>query len=138
VLGALRVDLDDRRLGLRLVDADVLDGAARATGAGVGDDDAVVRGADLADTLKLDLDGHVASSSRSRGNSCDTPASWRGPVLPLDWSARDHRPTVVGCDVTQVPARAGNSGHFTSGAGRTTKRTSGARRDWPEYGFRVI
>src|SRR5439155_999686 len=58
VLRALRVDLDDRRVVLRLVDADELDRLAVALGARVGDDDAVLRVADLAHPQKPDLDGH--------------------------------------------------------------------------------
>src|SRR5690606_25605494 len=53
VLRAVGVDADEARLLLRLVDADLLDRPAVALGAGVGDDDAVLRVAHLADALEL-------------------------------------------------------------------------------------
>ena len=58
VLCPLRVDLDERRLSLRVVLADLLDRAPVSLGTGVGDDDAVIRRADLAQALQLDLDSH--------------------------------------------------------------------------------
>src|SRR5690606_42022749 len=58
VLRTLRIDLDQRRLFLRVVLADGLDGPAVAAGARVRDDDAVLRVADLAETGELDLDSH--------------------------------------------------------------------------------
>src|SRR5918996_264974 len=63
VLRPLRVDLDQARLVLRVVLADGLDRPAAAAGAGVGDDDAVVRLADLAQPHQLDLDGHAGRCS---------------------------------------------------------------------------
>src|SRR5690606_35213498 len=47
----LAVDLDHRRVVRRVVLADLLDGPAVTAGAGVGDNDAVVRRTDLAQTL---------------------------------------------------------------------------------------
>src|SRR4051812_1251774 len=58
VLGALRVDLDERGLLGRVVLADLLDHTTVALGARVGDDDAVVGRADLAEALQTDLDSH--------------------------------------------------------------------------------
>src|SRR3954471_10385513 len=58
VLHPLGVDLDERGLLLRVVFADLLDGAAIALGAGVGYDDPVVRCPDLPQTLELNLDCH--------------------------------------------------------------------------------
>ena len=49
VLGALRVDLDEARIFLRVVTADDLDGPTVAAGARVGDGDAVLGIADLAE-----------------------------------------------------------------------------------------
>src|SRR5215218_7055414 len=63
VLRPLGVDLDERRLAHRVVLADLLDRAAIALGARVGDDDAVVRGPDLAQALETDLDGHGCGHS---------------------------------------------------------------------------
>ena len=63
VLRPVGVDLDDARVGLRVVLADVLDRPAAAAGAGVGDDDAVERLADLAETGELDLDSHGGGAS---------------------------------------------------------------------------
>ena len=57
-----RVDLDVRGVLGGVVLADLLDGAAVALGARVGDDDAVVRGTDLAHALEADLDGHGGGS----------------------------------------------------------------------------
>src|SRR5215469_15076119 len=48
VLSSLGVNLDEGRLGLRVVLADLLDRSAIPLGAGVGDDDPVIRRADLA------------------------------------------------------------------------------------------
>src|SRR6266568_5931529 len=61
VLDALRVDLDARGLLLGVVHPDVLDGPTVALGARVGDDDAVLRVADLAHPQKPDPYGHVCS-----------------------------------------------------------------------------
>src|SRR4051812_38063989 len=58
VLGTLAVDLDEGGILLRVVLADRFDRAAVTLGAGVGDDDAVVRGAHLAHAHELDLGGH--------------------------------------------------------------------------------
>src|SRR4029078_3614664 len=58
VLGAGRVDLDERGLPGRVVLADLFDYAAGALGGRVGDDDAVVGGADLTEPLEADLDSH--------------------------------------------------------------------------------
>src|SRR6185312_8724492 len=73
VLRTLGVDLDQRGLLGRLVEADLLDRPAVALGARVRDDDAVVRRPDLAESLETDLDGH------SCGHSC---VSWVSPVRP--------------------------------------------------------
>jgi hypothetical protein len=58
VLRAVRLDLDERGLLGRVVLADLLDDTTIALGARVGDDDAVVGGADLAHALETDLDSH--------------------------------------------------------------------------------
>ena len=58
VLRALRVDLDEARVFLRVVPADDLDGPAVAAVARVGDGDAVLGIADLAEAGELDLDSH--------------------------------------------------------------------------------
>src|SRR5699024_9175131 len=58
VLSPLGVELDVARVLLRVVLADRLDRTAVPPGAGVGDHDAVVRFADLADPRKLDLHSH--------------------------------------------------------------------------------
>ena len=63
VLRTLGVDLDVRGVHGGVVLADLLDRAAVALRAGVGDDDAVVRGADLAHALEADLDGHGCAVS---------------------------------------------------------------------------
>ncbi|EGJ74462.1 putative 30S ribosomal protein S16 [Streptomyces sp. Tu6071] len=62
---AVGVDLDARGVLHRVVQADLLDRTAVTAGAGVGDDDAVVRRADLAQTLQLDLDCHGSGVSWS-------------------------------------------------------------------------
>src|SRR5699024_1725598 len=59
VLRTLGVDLDYGRLSLWLVDTDVLDNLAVALGACISDDNAVVRGTDLAEALELNLYSHV-------------------------------------------------------------------------------
>src|SRR6516162_7831786 len=51
VLDTVRVNLDDRRVGLRVVPADLLDGAPVSLGTRVGDNDPVVRFPDLAQAL---------------------------------------------------------------------------------------
>src|SRR6266702_3648841 len=51
VLRPVRIDLDQRRICLRVVLPDLLDGTAISLGAGIGDDDPVVGLADLAHTL---------------------------------------------------------------------------------------
>jgi hypothetical protein len=58
VRGAVAVDLDEGGVLLGVVLADRLDDAALALGARVGDDDAVVGGAHLAQAHELDLDCH--------------------------------------------------------------------------------
>ena len=58
VLGTLGVDLDERGLLGGVVLTDLLDRTTVALGARVGDDDAVVGGADLAHALETDLDSH--------------------------------------------------------------------------------
>jgi hypothetical protein len=58
VLGALRVDLDEARIFLRVIAADDLDRAPVTAGARVGDGDAVLGIADLAKPGELDLDSH--------------------------------------------------------------------------------
>ena len=59
VLGPLRVDLDEGGVILGVVLADFLNGTAIALGARVGDDNAVVRRPDLAESLQTNLDSHV-------------------------------------------------------------------------------
>ena len=58
VLHPLGVHLDDRGVRLRLVLPELLDRAAVPLGAGVGDDDAVMRRTDLAHALELYFDCH--------------------------------------------------------------------------------
>src|SRR5215472_8840695 len=58
VLHPLGVHFDERGLGLRVILADLLDGAPVALGTRVRDDDPVVRLPDLAQALQLDLDSH--------------------------------------------------------------------------------
>src|SRR5215469_7386290 len=58
MLRALRVNLDERRLCLRVVLADLLDRAPVPLGTGVGNNDPVVRRTDLAQALQLDLYSH--------------------------------------------------------------------------------
>jgi hypothetical protein len=59
----LAVDLDEGGVLLRVVLADLLDRPAVPLGAGVGDDDAVLGVADLAQALQLDLDCHWSGIS---------------------------------------------------------------------------
>ena len=63
VLSALGVDLDHRRVVLGVVLADLLDRPTVTLGARVGDDDAVVRRPDLAQSLETNLDSHVCGYS---------------------------------------------------------------------------
>src|ERR1700761_1534445 len=58
VLSPLRVDLDERRLFLRVVLADLFDGTPVALGTGVGHDDPVGRHPGTAQALELDLYSH--------------------------------------------------------------------------------
>jgi hypothetical protein len=58
VLSALRLDLDDRRVGGGHVAADFFDHAAIALRARVGNNDAVVRSTDFAHALQTNLDRH--------------------------------------------------------------------------------
>ena len=60
---ALGVDLDQRRVLLGVVLADLLDGSPITLGTCVGNNDAVVGRADLAQALQLDLDGHGFDNS---------------------------------------------------------------------------
>jgi len=74
VLRAVGVDLDARGLLGRVVQTDLLDDAAVALGARVGDDDAVVRSADLAEALQTDFDSHNSPvlTSGTRGVPVDS------------------------------------------------------------------
>src|SRR6266516_6930818 len=76
VLRPVRLDVDERRLGLRVVLADLLDGAAVTLGAGVHHDDAVVRRTLLADALQTDLDCHVCGVSLGVHVWVSSTASW--------------------------------------------------------------
>jgi hypothetical protein len=58
VLRPFGVDLDQRRVFLRVVDADLLDRPTIPLGACIRDDDAVLRGADLPHPLEFDLHCH--------------------------------------------------------------------------------
>src|SRR5580692_6774575 len=58
VLHPLGIDFDERGLGLRVVLADLLDGAPVALGARIRDDDPVVGLPDLAQALQLNFDSH--------------------------------------------------------------------------------
>src|SRR5215467_7068141 len=58
VLSPVRVDLDERRVDLGVILADLLDGPPIPLGTGVGDDDPVKRRTDLSHALELDLDSH--------------------------------------------------------------------------------
>jgi len=85
VLQALGVDLDERRLELGVVLADLLDGAPVTLGARVGDDDPVIRFPDLAQALQSDLDSHgCALLPRSR-YVCRAPASGEWPAGPSEY-----------------------------------------------------
>ena len=85
-----------------LVDTQVLDHGAGTAGASVLNDDAVLRGADLTDTLKLNLDGHDGLLHWSLGSSdIRTLAVRTGSALDL-YAARDHRSTMVDFGVTQT------------------------------------
>ena len=78
-----------RRLLLRVVHADLLDRPTVTLGAGVGDDDAVVRRADLAQALQLDLDCHGSGSPGDGGGTCHHGGgAWAGRSR---WT-RAHRP----------------------------------------------
>src|SRR4051812_40599448 len=103
VLGALGVDLDEGGVLLRVVLADGLDDATLALGAGVGDDDAVVRRAHLAQAHELDLGGHggwstprtsiVVLAGATRGG---TPGRSEGHVRARrEGRTRRVRPTIV-------------------------------------------
>ena len=86
VLRPLGVDLDERGVLLGVVLADLLDRPAVALGARVGDDDAVVRRADLAQALQTDLDGHgCGDSCYLRGVSPPRPGWGHGR-----WAAAGH------------------------------------------------
>ena len=69
VLSALGIDVDQRGLFLGVVLADGLDRTAVTTGARVGDDNAVLSVADLAEAGELDFDSHSCSLSFSAHNS---------------------------------------------------------------------
>src|SRR5215469_8262014 len=58
VLSPVRVDLDERRIDLGVILADLLDGPPISLGTGVGDDDPVKRRTDLSHALELDFDSH--------------------------------------------------------------------------------
>src|SRR5215472_6847397 len=58
VLSPVGVDLDERRIDLGVILADLLDGPPISLGTGVGDDDPVKRRTDLSHALELDLDSH--------------------------------------------------------------------------------
>src|SRR5690606_7968228 len=62
VASTLAVDVDERGLLGGVVLADLLDHTTVALGARVGDDDAVVGGADLAHPLETNLDSHGCGS----------------------------------------------------------------------------
>src|SRR5215469_6067156 len=75
VLDTLGVNFDERRVGLGVVLADLLDRATIPLGAGVSDDDPVVGRADLAQALQLDLDSHGCGL---------LPANWCGQIAPSE------------------------------------------------------
>src|SRR6266536_2221187 len=90
VLHPLGVHFDERGLGLRVVLADLLDGAPVALGACVRDDDPVIGFPDLAQALQLDLDSHGcgllpalrcdAAEPRRPGNSRQDRTDEPGPA----------------------------------------------------------
>ena len=90
---ALGVDVDERRLQLRVVPADLLDGAPVPLGAGVGDDDAVIRFPDLAQALQSDLDSHGCALLPRVRYVCRAPASGEWPAGPsrYRWTGRTVR-----------------------------------------------
>src|SRR5690606_33491914 len=75
VLGTLGVDLDERGLLGRVVLADLLDHTTVALGARVGDDDAVVRRADLAQALQANLYSHNSPVFLDMGANSQ-PCAW--------------------------------------------------------------
>src|SRR5690606_27887435 len=86
VLHPLGVDLDEGRLLLGLVEPDLLDGAPVALGAGVGDDDPVLRVPDLPQTLELDLDCHGCGVLQTSLQGGRARARWGTPAhsRPMD------------------------------------------------------
>src|SRR3954462_2790949 len=161
VLGPLAVDLDEGGVLLRVVLADRLDRAAVALGAGVGDDDPVVRGAHLAQAHELDLGGHggwctprtLASVARrsdvwgyAGAEPGTRPETVRGPPPPCstDHCARRREGTVdqrrTGAPHRTVGARPGTCGAFLGlAAHRPRRRTlpGMARRPLLAQGLRL-
>src|SRR5579875_3623142 len=88
MLFPLRVDLDERRLFLRVVLADLLDGTPVALGASVGNDDAVRRHPGPAQALELDLYSHgcgLLPANQVRAAGRRPGGDWR---YRSDWPAR--------------------------------------------------
>ena len=85
VLRPLRVDLDERRLFLRVVLADLLDGTPVALGPGVGDDDPVGRHPGPAQALELDLYSHGCGLLPANKGTGGGPAARWGLAGPLEW-----------------------------------------------------
>lgn len=94
VLSALGIDVDQRGLFLGVVLADGLDRTAVTTGARVGDDNAVLSVADLAEAGELDFDSHSCSSPSARttvlrmSRAIQRPTRFVSPVLPLSCDRR--------------------------------------------------
>src|SRR5215472_5387522 len=82
VLRTVRVDLDERGLGLRVVLADLLDRPPVPLGAGVGDDDPVIGRADLAQALQLDLYSHGCGFLPADSLAGGGRAGWGPAALP--------------------------------------------------------
>ena len=136
VLRPLGVDLDEGGVLLRVVLADRLDRAAVTLGAGVGDDDAVVRRAHLAQAHELDLGGHGGWCTPRTLDRCarrgdvwgyagaepwTRPATVRGPPPPCSTGhcarrARERRPAAAsGRADASGPASAPDGGQHAGG-----------------------
>src|SRR5690606_22900376 len=91
VLHPLGVHLDEARLLLRVVLADLLDRLSVALGARVGHDDPVLRRTDLPHTLELDLDSHWCGLSRLRRKHPGRNTAWGCGAAPGGTWARGVR-----------------------------------------------
>ena len=131
----LGVDLDERGILLRVVLADLLDRAAVALGARVGDDDPVLRVAHLAEALELDLDCHGRDSPGCRRVRSVSPRGGAGAGTSVDAARcgeRGLRPATFGRPVCQSPhprAKRRRSGRREQApSARRGARTTPSRR----------